>query len=168
MGRFYAQMRLLESAEEEANQRIVFCDLNWTRLDNVRFALAQFFDHPASHHNLAKINRVRIDFASAFPIDRCPFCRLACGAIRLASWKNGYAQQAFDSIGPLARRSISNCANEPENRLVKSRWTTPDVEFLVDSRQVRRSFGSFTRKTGRKTHATVNARRKKRSSQPDE
>ena len=52
---FNAQMRLLESAEEEANQRIVFCDLNWTRLDNVRFALAQFFDHPASHHNLARL-----------------------------------------------------------------------------------------------------------------
>src|SRR6187551_1947673 len=42
---FRAQMGLLESAEEEANQRIVFCDLNWTRLDSFRFALAQFFDH---------------------------------------------------------------------------------------------------------------------------
>jgi glucose-6-phosphate dehydrogenase assembly protein OpcA len=40
--------------------------LNWTRLDNLRFALAQFFDHPASHHRLAKISRVKIDFAPAF------------------------------------------------------------------------------------------------------
>jgi len=63
---FSAQMRLLESAEQEANQRIVLCDLNWTRLDNVRFALAQFFDHPASHHHFAKINSVRIDFAPGF------------------------------------------------------------------------------------------------------
>src|SRR5947208_14755898 len=63
---FRAQMRLVESAEQEAKQRIVFCDLNWTRLDNVRFALAQFFDHPASHHRLAKIDRVRIDFAPSF------------------------------------------------------------------------------------------------------
>src|SRR5205085_9617268 len=63
---FSAQMHLLESAEQEANQRIVLCDLNWTRLDNVRFALAQFFDHPASHHRLAKIDRVRIDFAPSF------------------------------------------------------------------------------------------------------
>src|SRR4029453_18372340 len=61
-----AQMRLLESAEQEANQRIVLCDLNWTRLDNVRFALAQFFDHPASHHHFAKIDSVRIDFAPGF------------------------------------------------------------------------------------------------------
>src|SRR5437763_7321668 len=63
---FRAQMRLLESVHQEASQRIVLCDLNWTRLDNVRFALAQFFDHPASHHRLAKIDRLRIDFAPSF------------------------------------------------------------------------------------------------------
>src|SRR5256886_3173444 len=63
---FRAQMSLLESAEQEANQRIVLCDLNWTRLDSFRFALAQFFDHPASHHNFAKINKLRIDFAPDF------------------------------------------------------------------------------------------------------
>src|SRR5438132_12907910 len=50
---FRAQKRLVESAQEEAKQRIVLCDLNWTRLDNVRFALAQFFDHPASYHTIA-------------------------------------------------------------------------------------------------------------------
>src|SRR2546429_3066667 len=63
---FRAQMRLVESAQKEAKQRIVLCDLNWTRLDRVRFALAQFFDHPASHHRLAKIKKVRIDYASGF------------------------------------------------------------------------------------------------------
>jgi glucose-6-phosphate dehydrogenase assembly protein OpcA len=35
-------------------------------LDNLRFALAQFFDHPASHHRLAKVSKVQIDFAPAF------------------------------------------------------------------------------------------------------
>src|SRR2546421_2515337 len=63
---FGAQMHLVESAQQEAKQRIVLCDLNWTRLDAFRFALAQFFDHPASHHNFAKIRRVRIDFAPGF------------------------------------------------------------------------------------------------------
>src|SRR6266513_465541 len=63
---FPAQMALVETAQREAKQRLVLCDLNWTRLDNLRFALAQFFDHPASHHRLAKISRVRIDFAPAF------------------------------------------------------------------------------------------------------
>src|SRR6187399_48155 len=60
---FRSQTRLLELMQEEANQRIVLCDLNWTRLDNLRFALAQFFDHPASHDNLAKLSNVRNDFA---------------------------------------------------------------------------------------------------------
>jgi glucose-6-phosphate dehydrogenase assembly protein OpcA len=63
---FRSQICLLERTQQEANQRIVPCDLNWTRLDNLRFALAQFFDHPASHHRLAKISRVRIDFAPGF------------------------------------------------------------------------------------------------------
>src|SRR5881392_1627951 len=63
---FRAQMRLVESAQAEAKQRIILCDLNWTRLDKVRFALAQFFDHPASHHRFAKIKKVRIDFAPGF------------------------------------------------------------------------------------------------------
>jgi glucose-6-phosphate dehydrogenase assembly protein OpcA len=63
---FRSQTRLLELMQEEANQRIVLCDLNWTRLDNLRFALAQFFDHPASHHRLTKISKVRIDFAPGF------------------------------------------------------------------------------------------------------
>jgi glucose-6-phosphate dehydrogenase assembly protein OpcA len=63
---FRAQMRLVEWAQHEANQRIVLCDLNWTRLDKVRFALAQFFDHPSSHHRLVQISSVRIDFASGF------------------------------------------------------------------------------------------------------
>jgi len=63
---FRAQMRLVDAAQQEAKQRIVLCDLNWTRLDSLRFALAQFFDHPASHHRLANISKVRIDFAPEF------------------------------------------------------------------------------------------------------
>jgi glucose-6-phosphate dehydrogenase assembly protein OpcA len=63
---FPAQMAFVETAQREAKQRLVLCDLNWTWLDNVRFALAQFFDHPASHHRLAKISNLRIDFAPGF------------------------------------------------------------------------------------------------------
>jgi glucose-6-phosphate dehydrogenase assembly protein OpcA len=63
---FPAQMALVETAQHESKQRLILCDLNWTRLDKVRFALAQFFDHPASHHRLSKISKVRIDFAPGF------------------------------------------------------------------------------------------------------
>jgi len=38
---FSAQMQLVETARREAKERIVLCDLNWTRLDNLRFALAR-------------------------------------------------------------------------------------------------------------------------------
>jgi glucose-6-phosphate dehydrogenase assembly protein OpcA len=54
---FGAQLHLIESAQEEARQRIVLCDLNWTRLDKIRIALAQFFDHPASHHHFSEMER---------------------------------------------------------------------------------------------------------------
>jgi len=63
---FPAQMALVETAQREAKQRLVLCDLNWTRLDNLRLALAQFFDHPASHHRLVKISNVQIDFAPGY------------------------------------------------------------------------------------------------------
>ena len=52
---FDAQMRLVETAQNEAKQRIVLCDLNWTRLDKVRLALAQFFDHPRRIITLLKL-----------------------------------------------------------------------------------------------------------------
>src|SRR5437016_1649105 len=58
---FGAQIHLVETAQEEAKQRIVLCDLNWTRLDKVRHAIAQFFDHPASHHHFSKIDNRKID-----------------------------------------------------------------------------------------------------------
>src|SRR5947208_3968054 len=63
---FGAQMRLVETAQQEAKERIVLCDLNWTRLDKVRYAIAQFFDHPASHHHFGKLESARIDFAPEF------------------------------------------------------------------------------------------------------
>jgi glucose-6-phosphate dehydrogenase assembly protein OpcA len=63
---FDKQMRRVETAEQEAKQRIVLCDLNWTRLDKVRYAIAQFFDHPASHHHFAEMESVKVDFASGY------------------------------------------------------------------------------------------------------
>jgi glucose-6-phosphate dehydrogenase assembly protein OpcA len=63
---FAAQLRLVETVQEEARQRVVLCDLNWTRLDKIRFAIAQFFDHPASHHHFAEMESVTIDFAAGY------------------------------------------------------------------------------------------------------
>jgi glucose-6-phosphate dehydrogenase assembly protein OpcA len=59
---FDGQMRLVEAAQREAKQRIVLCDLNWTRLVHYRLAFAQFFDHPASHHHFDEIENATIQF----------------------------------------------------------------------------------------------------------
>jgi glucose-6-phosphate dehydrogenase assembly protein OpcA len=64
--KFDSQMRLVETAQNEAKQRLVLCDLNWTRLDRIRYAIAQFFDHPASHHHFHEIEGVHIDFSPQF------------------------------------------------------------------------------------------------------
>ncbi len=63
---FDAQMRLVESAQSDARQRMVLSDLNWARLLHFRMALAQFFDHPATHHHLTKIKKVEIEHAPGF------------------------------------------------------------------------------------------------------
>ena len=60
---FRTQMQRVETAQAEAKQRIVLCDLNWTRLVQIRLAIAQFFDHPASHERFEEIDNVEIDFA---------------------------------------------------------------------------------------------------------
>lgn len=63
---FDKQMRLVEQAQEEAKQRVVLCDLNWTRLLQFRRALAQFFDQPASHGLFGRIDRLEVDHAPGF------------------------------------------------------------------------------------------------------
>lgn len=63
---FDLQMKRVETAQAEAKQRIILCDLNWTRLVQIRLALAQFFDHPATHRHFEKIEMVEIDFAPGF------------------------------------------------------------------------------------------------------
>src|SRR6476619_714970 len=63
---FNAQMRLVETAQREAKQRIVLCDLNWTRLVRFRLAFAQFFDHPGSHHHFREMKNGSIIFGNGF------------------------------------------------------------------------------------------------------
>src|SRR5437868_6341234 len=63
---FDGQMQLVEKAQREAKQRIVLCDLNWTRLVHFRLAFAQFFDHPGSHHHFREIESGSIVFGNDF------------------------------------------------------------------------------------------------------
>lgn len=63
---FEGQMRLVEMARAETKERMILCDLNWARLLYFRLALAQFFDHPASHHRFETIENVTIVHGAAF------------------------------------------------------------------------------------------------------
>ena len=63
---FEEQMQLVETAQQEARQRIVLCDLNWLRLVHLRLALAQFFDHPITHRHLKEIENIAIEHAPGF------------------------------------------------------------------------------------------------------
>ena len=63
---FGPQMQRIETAQAEAKQRVVLCDLNWTRIVHLRLALAQFFDCPGSDRQLSAIDAVEVDFAPGF------------------------------------------------------------------------------------------------------
>src|SRR6476469_3601351 len=127
---FPSQTRLLELMHKEANQRIVLCDLNWTRLDNLRFALAQFFDHPASHHRLAKISKVRIDFAPGF----------RSTAILFAGWLGAQLNWHIDEVkssgelrftGASARNIDVDLRERDGEPVHEVALTSGDVEFRV-------------------------------------
>jgi len=127
---FGAQMELVETAQREAKQRIVLCDLNWTRLDKIRMALAQFFDHPASHRHFGKIASVHIDYA--------PGSRSA--ALLVAGWLgaqlNWRAEKTdkpdrfrfVDVDGRKIDIDLRERAGEPVGEI---RLVSDEVEFLV-------------------------------------
>lgn len=127
---FRAQLELLETAQEEARHRIVLCDLNWTRLDRIRIALAQFFDHPASHHHFAEIESAEIDFATGFQ----------SAAMLLAGWlaaQLNWRANANDGAGNFqfadrAGRKIKIKLNEREGEPIsKITVLSRGVEFYV-------------------------------------
>ena len=55
-----AQLARLRNSLAEIKPRLILCDLNWTRLLHMRWAVAQLFDHPANLAELRKVTSVRI------------------------------------------------------------------------------------------------------------
>ena len=131
---FRAQMHLVESAQQEAKQRIVLCDLNWTRLDAFRFALAQFFDHPASHHNFAKIRRVRIDFAPGFRSTALLFAGWLAAQL---SWRceKTDMEDKLRFVGSSNGKIDIQLRERPGEPVTEVALETPEVEFLVTHAQ---------------------------------
>jgi glucose-6-phosphate dehydrogenase assembly protein OpcA len=111
---FHEQLRLLQEAQTEASTRVILCDLNWTRLVPVRMALAQFFDHPASHHHLEKIDRVEIDFASGYRSTALLLVGWLAAQLR---WKSDDGEMQFrDEQGKPVEIALTEKADEPIGR----------------------------------------------------
>jgi glucose-6-phosphate dehydrogenase assembly protein OpcA len=120
----------VKSAEQEAKQRIVFCDLNWTRLDNVRFALAQFFDHPASHHHFTKITKLRVDLAPGFRATAVLFVGWVAAQL---NWRAEKAKSSHELhfIDPSGREIDVELRERDGAPIHEVALTTDEVEFLV-------------------------------------
>jgi glucose-6-phosphate dehydrogenase assembly protein OpcA len=104
--------------------------LNWTRLDNLRFALAQFFDHPASHHRLAKISKARIGFAPGFQSTALLFAGWLGAQL---SWhidevKSSRELRFTESSGRQVDVELQEREGQPVHEIV---LTSADVEFRV-------------------------------------
>jgi glucose-6-phosphate dehydrogenase assembly protein OpcA len=100
---FEEQMKRVDTVQTEAAQRIVLCDLNWTRLDRVRAALAQFFDHPAAHHHFGKIENVSIAFGPGY----------RSTAVFLAGWLAAQLRWQVQSSGNKQTLRFANAENRP-------------------------------------------------------
>jgi glucose-6-phosphate dehydrogenase assembly protein OpcA len=100
---FDAQMQRVKAVQTEADQRIVLCDLNWTRLDKIRNALAQFFDHPAAHHHFGKIENVSVTFAQGY----------RSTAMLLAGWLGAQLGWRVQSAGKNEAPRFTNADNRP-------------------------------------------------------
>ena len=127
---FNAQMALVETAQREASQRIVLCDLNWTRLDKIRLGVAQFFDHPAAHHHFNKIDAVHITFAPGY---RSTALLLAGWLAAQLKWqlKTGSAGDVVDfddAAGRNIRVEVQEQAGEPVSEIT---LRTPMTTFSV-------------------------------------
>jgi glucose-6-phosphate dehydrogenase assembly protein OpcA len=58
-----AQFRILQEIQSLGRTRSALCDLNWTRLFHLRYAIAQIFDLPAALERIQRIEDVEIAHA---------------------------------------------------------------------------------------------------------
>jgi glucose-6-phosphate dehydrogenase assembly protein OpcA len=127
---FRAQMQLVEMAQREAKQRIVLCDLNWTRLDRIRYAVAQFFDHPASHHHFSEIENVQIDFAPTFKSTAVLFAGWLGAQLnwRVEDGQSGNNFKLVDAAGRTIDIELREKGEAPIGRTVLN---SGGIEFVV-------------------------------------
>src|SRR5437879_2915703 len=112
---FNAQMCLVETAQREAKQRIVLCDLNWTRLVHFRLAFAQFFDHPGSHHHFREIKNGSIIFGNGFHSTAILFVGWLAVQLGWEIWSDKHAEplELENSDGKTVRIQLQEKGDAP-------------------------------------------------------
>ena len=132
---FDEQMQLVETAQQEARQRIVLCDLNWVRLVQFRIALAQFFDHPATHHHLMEIKALEIEHAPEF---RSTALLLVGWLAAQLDWeRHGRNERSlgFRKLDDEREWHITVSLREKKGEPIRScKLTTESAEFRVEHR----------------------------------
>lgn len=125
---FDAQMRRVEIAQEEAKQRVVLCDLNWTRLVHLRLALAQFFDCGNARTQLSQLSGIEIEYAPGFRSTAVLLLGWLAAQVR---WQIGDASESeinFRAGDKTVSALLNETAGEPISRLVVRSGST---EFCV-------------------------------------
>jgi glucose-6-phosphate dehydrogenase assembly protein OpcA len=120
---FPEQMKRVDTARNEADQRIVLCDLNWTRLDKIRAAVAQFFDPPAAHHHFQEIEDVKITHAPEY----------RSTAVLLAGWLASQLNWKPDKGARGNTLRFTNSANKPITLELRERPGQPIGEISLTS-----------------------------------
>ena len=117
---FGTQMGRVETAQADAKQRIVLCDLNWTRLVQFRLAIAQFFDHPGSHHRFEEIENVEIDFAPGYRSTALLLAGWLAAQLHWTLEKNSKSNALIfrDQSDKAVQVSLGEKAGEPISRCV--------------------------------------------------
>lgn len=146
---FDEQMQLVEAAQEEARHRIVLCDLNWVRLLQLRLALAQFFDHPVTHHHLEEIKTLEIEHAPEYRSTALLLVGWLAGQL---DWKRNRGKSkslGFTKETEAGKPKIAVTLREKKGEPISGcQLTTDSAEFRIEHREGADLLDVFFGRTG--------------------
>jgi glucose-6-phosphate dehydrogenase assembly protein OpcA len=130
---FPAQMQRVDAIQGEADERVVLCDLNWTRLVFFRLALAQFFDGANGQQHLADISRVEIEHAPDYRSTANLLAGWLAAQLRWSAGAPDESQQLrfTSAAGREIETVLSETAGEP---IARCSIFSRDAEYRVQQR----------------------------------
>lgn len=123
------QLAILRKISDLSGVHSVLCDLNWTRLGNLRLGLAQFFDNSCALPHLSKLDRVEITHAPGF----------RTSGLLLLGWLAAQLGWKLDSVlsshsfRTADRREVSFALSEtPGAYISRCRLVAGEAEFIIE------------------------------------